>query len=295
MVDGERAKTLSAVESLAERLVRAGADRGSVLLAVGGGVTGDVTGFLASIYMRGIACVQAPTTFLAQVDAAIGGKTGVNLAAGKNLLGTFHQPRLVLVDPEVLMTLPERDYRAGLFEALKCGVIRDRKIFEFMERERARILRRDPKALAWLIAACVRVKAAVVAADERESGLRRILNFGHTVGHALEAATGYRRLRHGEAVGWGMVAATEIGRVMGKTNSATASRIERTVAAYGPLPRLHVSAEEVLRRLAADKKTVGGVTHFVLPRRIGQVEIVADVPARVVARAVERLRQGVRP
>jgi 3-dehydroquinate synthase len=294
MADGERAKALSAVESLAERLVRAGADRNSVLLAVGGGVTGDVTGFLASIYMRGIDYVQVPTTFLAQVDAAIGGKTGVNLAAGKNLLGTFHQPRLVLADPEVLTTLPERDYRAGLFEALKCGIIRDRRIFEFMERKRDRLLERDPKALVWLITACVRVKAAVVAADERERGLRRILNFGHTVGHALEAATGYRRLRHGEAVGWGMIAAAEIGRALGHTTAAVADRIERAVMAYGPLPRVHVSANEVLQRLAADKKTVGGVTHFVLPRRIGQVEIVADVPARVVARTVERLRQGAR-
>ncbi|HXE91472.1 MAG TPA: 3-dehydroquinate synthase [Terriglobales bacterium] len=295
MADGERAKALSAVESLAERLVRAGADRKSVLVGVGGGVTGDVTGFLASIYMRGIDHVQVPTTLLAQVDAAIGGKTGVNLAAGKNLLGSFHQPRLVLTDPEVLATLPERDFRAGLFEALKCGVIRDARIFDFMERERERLLQRDPKALAWLIASCVRVKAAVVAADERERGLRRILNFGHTVGHALEAATGYRRLRHGEAVGWGMIAAAEIGHAMGRTSAAAAGRIARAVAAYGPLPRLHVSAEEVLRRLAADKKTVDGATHFVLARRIGQVEIVPDVPARVVARAVERLRQGLRP
>ena len=259
MPEGERYKTLATVEALAEKFLRRGADRRSVALAFGGGVVGDVTGFLASIYMRGLECVQIPTTFLAQVDAAIGGKTGVNLRAGKNLLGSFHQPRAVLVDPGVLATLPEREYRSGLYEALKCGVIRSPRLFEFMERERERILERDPRALEWLIAECVQVKAQVVGADERERGLRRILNFGHTIGHALEAEAGYRRFRHGEAVAWGMVAACHIAATMGKLDSGTARRITSTVLAYAPLPAVRARSRAIVRRVAADKKTVDGV------------------------------------
>ncbi|MGH9668991.1 MAG: 3-dehydroquinate synthase [Terriglobales bacterium] len=290
MGEGERYKTLATVGKLAEKLLRRGADRRSVAIAFGGGVVGDVTGFLASIYMRGLECVQIPTTLLAQVDAAIGGKTGVNLRAGKNLLGSFHQPRAVLVDPGVLATLPEREYRSGLYEALKCGVIRSPRLFEFMEQERERILERDPRALEWLIAECVQVKARVVAADERERGLRRILNFGHTIGHALEAETGYRRFRHGEAVAWGMVAASSMAAALGKLDAATARRITSAVLAYAPLPSVGVRSHAVVRRLAADKKTVDGVAHFVLPRAIGRVEIAANVPERVVTRAVEELR-----
>ena len=189
--DGERYKTLATVEDLTERLVRRGADRRSMLLALGGGVVGDVTGFTAAIYMRGIPFLQAPTTLLAQVDASVGGKTGVDLRAGKNLVGAFHQPRGVFIDPVTLSTLPEREYRAGLYEALKCGIIANAELFRFMEEKRDELLRRDAAALEWLITECVRIKADVVAADERESGLRRILNFGHTIGHALEAETGF--------------------------------------------------------------------------------------------------------
>jgi len=290
MGDGERYKTMATVEELAARLVERGADRRSLVVAFGGGVVGDVAGFLASIYMRGLDFVQIPTTFLAQVDAAIGGKTGVDLAAGKNLLGTFHQPRLVLIDPGVLATLPEREYRAGLHEALKCGVIRNPQIFDFMEKEREAILRRDPAALEWLIAECVEVKAAVVAADERESGLRRILNFGHTIGHALEAETSYKQYLHGEAVAWGMVAASMIGVGLRKTDAKIARRIISTVLAYAPLPRVTARSRNVVRRLRADKKTVDGAIHFVLPVEIGRVEIVPDVPERAVLQAVDKLR-----
>lgn len=290
MGDGERYKTLATVERLAEKFLQHGADRRSVTLALGGGVVGDVTGFLASIYMRGLECVQVPTTFLAQMDAAIGGKTGVNLRAGKNLLGSFHQPRGVLVDPAVLATLPERDYRSGLFEALKCGVIRSPRLFEFMGRERQRILEREPKALEFLIAECVQVKAEVVGADERERGLRRILNFGHTIGHALEVETGYRHFRHGEAVAWGMVAAANMAAALGRLDRTTAQDITSTVLAYGPLPSVRVGSRALVRRLAADKKTVDGVAHFVLPRGIGRVEIAANVPEGVVRRAVDELR-----
>ena len=290
MGDGERYKTMATVEDLATRLVERGADRRSLLVAFGGGVVGDVAGFVASIYMRGIDLVQAPTTLLAQVDAAIGGKTGVDLRAGKNLLGTFHQPRLVLIDPAVLATLPEREYRAGLYEALKCGVIRNPEIFDFMEKEREAILRRDAAALEWLIAECVRVKAAVVAADERETGLRRILNFGHTIGHALEAETSYKQYLHGEAVAWGMVAASMIGAGLQKTDAETARRIISAILAYAPLPRVTARSRSVVRRLRADKKTVNGTVHFVLPIAIGRVEIVPDVPERAVLQVVDELR-----
>ncbi len=290
MPDGERSKKLSQLEKLASRLIKRGADRRSVILALGGGVVGDVGGFLASVFMRGVPVVQIPTTLLAQVDSAIGGKTGVNLASGKNLIGTFHQPLAVLVDPDVLATLPEREYRSGLFEAMKYGVIRNPAIFELMESNHEALLRRDGALLEKLITECIRVKAEVVSADERESGERRILNFGHTIGHALEAETGYRKLLHGEAVGWGMIAAALIGYALDRTDSLTAQRIIANVFAYGPLPKLKVQGRRILRRLLADKKTVGGVPHFVLATGIGTVEVVNDVPRRVILHAIEEMR-----
>ncbi|MCI0348065.1 MAG: 3-dehydroquinate synthase [Acidobacteriales bacterium] len=290
MRDGERYKTLSSLEELAGKLVKRGADRHSAVVAFGGGVVGDVAGLLASVYMRGVSFAQVPTTFLAQVDAAIGGKTGVNMPVGKNLLGTFYQPRTVLVDPEVLATLPEREYRSGLYEALKCGIIRNREVFDFMQQERERILRRDADALKWLITECVKIKAEVVAADEREGDLRRILNFGHTIGHALEAETAYRQFLHGEAVAWGMVAASMIAAGMQKTSSETAQRIISAVLAYAPLPRVEARSKSIARRVLSDKKTVDGITHFILPREIGHVEIVRNVPDRAVLQAIEELR-----
>jgi 3-dehydroquinate synthase len=290
MSDGERSKKLSQLEKLAASLVKRGADRRSVILAMGGGVVGDVGGFLASVFMRGVPVVQIPTTLLAQVDAAIGGKTGVNLALGKNLVGTFHQPLAVLVDPDVLTTLPEREYRSGLFEAMKYGVIRNPEIFELMESERDELLGRDGVALEKLITECIRVKADVVSADERESGERRILNFGHTIGHALESETGYKRLLHGEAVGVGMIAAALIGYALDKTDSLTAQRIIATVCAYGPLPKLKVQGRRILKRLLADKKTVGGVPHFVLPTGISTVEVIKDIPQRIILHAVEEAK-----
>ncbi len=288
--DGERFKSMQTVEDLAARLIKAGADRKSVLIAFGGGVVGDVTGFLGSIFMRGIDVVQVPTTLVAQVDSAIGGKTGVNLPAGKNLLGTFYQPRTVLVDPELLSTLPEREFRSGLFEALKYGVIREPAIFEFMEQNRDAVLRRDSAALEWLIAECIRVKAEIVGSDERESDLRRILNFGHTLGHALEAETSYKHFLHGEAVGWGMIGASMIAAAMQKTEPATAQRVISNVLAYAALPRISTRPRSVVRRLKSDKKTMNGVVHFILPTRIGNVDIVSDVPERTVLQAVEELR-----
>jgi len=290
MPDGEPAKRLATVEKLAEELVRLGADRKAVIVAFGGGVAGDVGGLLASIYMRGVELVQIPTTVLAQVDASIGGKTGVNLVAGKNLIGTFYHPRVVLIDPTVLKTLPDREFRAGLYEALKCAIIGNIELFLRFEQNRARILKRDPAELEWLIAQSVKLKAEVVSADEREGGLRRVLNLGHTIGHALEAETGYRRLLHGEAVAWGMIAATNIALGVGRTDSVTAGRIADAVLSLGRLPEVSVSPRKILKRLQNDKKTQNGVVHFVLPREIGKVEIASDVPDGTIVDSVEELR-----
>jgi 3-dehydroquinate synthase len=291
MPNGEPAKRLETVENLAEKLARLGADRKAVIVALGGGVVGDVGGLLASLYMRGIELVQVPTTVLAQVDASVGGKTGVNLAAGKNLLGTFHHPRVVLIDPGVLSTLPNREFRAGLYEALKCGIIGDVELFLRFEQNRDKILKRDPLELEWLIAASVKLKAEVVSADEREGGLRRVLNLGHTIGHALEAETGYGQLLHGEAVAWGMIAATHIARTVGRTDSVTAGRIADAVLSLGRLPEVKVNTRKVLARLQTDKKTRDSVVHFVLPREIGKVEVVNDVPERAIADAMEEIRR----
>jgi 3-dehydroquinate synthase len=291
MPDGERSKRLSTLEKLAEQLVKQGADRDVTLIALGGGVVGDVTGFLASIYMRGVDVIQAPTTVLAQVDAAIGGKTGVNLVSGKNLLGTFHQPRAVLVDPTVLKTLSSREYRAGLYEALKCGIIGDLALFRLFEDWRREILDRDPAAVEKVIADSVRLKASVVSADEREGGLRQILNFGHTIGHALEAETRYTQLLHGEAVAWGMIAATHIALATGKLDRATAGRISDSILSLGKLPRAQWKTANIVKRLRSDKKTRHGVVHFVLPRAIGKVEITSDVPEVVVRSAIDEIRK----
>ncbi len=291
MPNGERHKKLATVEKLAEQLSRLGADRNSVVVAFGGGVVGDVTGLLASLYMRGLELVQIPTTVLAQVDASIGGKTGVNLRAGKNLVGTFHHPRLVLIDPAVLTTLPDREFRAGLYEALKCGVIGKPELFHTLEAVDAKKLRRDPAKLEWIIAESVRLKAEVVSSDERENGLRRVLNLGHTIGHALEAETGYRHFLHGEAVAWGMIASAKIASAVDRIDPAGAARITEAVRALGPLPKVQSRSRDILRLLQSDKKTRNGVVHFVLPREVGKVEIANDVPEQVVIEAVDELRR----
>jgi 3-dehydroquinate synthase len=291
MRDGEPAKKLATIEALAENLTRMGADRDAVVVAFGGGVVGDTAGLLASLYMRGVDLVQIPTTVQAQLDAAIGGKTGVNLRTGKNLLGTFHQPRTVLIDPAVLSTLPERQFRAGLYEALKCGVIGKPELFERLEQAEAKSLRHDASALQWIIAESVRLKAEIVSSDERDNGLRRVLNFGHTIGHALEADSGYRHFLHGEAVAWGMIAATHIAVMTGRTDSNTALRISNAVLNLGSLPKIQARSRDLVRLLQGDKKTRAGKIHFVLPREIGKVEIVNDVPEKVVMGALDELRR----
>src|SRR5216684_7980512 len=292
MRDGERFKRLSTVEDLAEKLVKAGADRKAVVLAFGGGVVGDVAGMLASVYMRGVKLVQIPTTVQAQLDAAIGGKTGVNLRAGKNLVGTFYQPQIVLIDPATLATLPPREFRSGMYEALKAGVIGNPELFARLENSSIASLRKDKDFLTWVLAESVRLKAQVVSADEKESDLRRVLNFGHTIGHALEAATAYRRFLHGEAVAWGMIAATKISIELGLCDSAAYDRIVKAIRAWGSLPRVTVQTAKALKLMQSDKKTEAGSLHFVLPKEIGKVEIVKNVPERAIAAAMAEIRQA---
>ncbi|MGN6592754.1 MAG: 3-dehydroquinate synthase [Terriglobales bacterium] len=285
--DGEAHKTLGDLETLAETMVAQGADRHALLLAFGGGVVGDVGAFLASIYMRGIPLVHVPTTLLAMVDSSLGGKTGVNLRSGKNLLGTFYHPRAILADPQVLKTLPDREYRSGLAEAIKYGIIADRALFDAMAGEAAALRRRDPAPLETVIPACLRHKAAVVVADEREGGRRQILNFGHTLGHALESATGYERYLHGEAVAWGMIAAARIAVHLRRLPESESQRIIAAILALcGPLPPLLEDPDLLLRHAASDKKARAGVLHFVLPSAIGAVEVVPGVPAAVIRTAL---------
>jgi 3-dehydroquinate synthase len=284
---GEPNKRISAVESIADRMVEAGCDRSSLVVAFGGGIAGDIGGFAASIFMRGIPVVQIPTTLLAQVDAAVGGKTGVNLASGKNLIGTFHQPSAVLIDPEVLRTLPEREYRAGLFEVVKHGIIASKPLFDVMVERRDDVLSQEPEAVEYMVSESVRIKSEVVSADEKEGDLRRILNFGHTIGHALEADTGYTRFLHGEAVGFGMIAATHLARIAGLVSRNDCDEISRVVRLYGPIPSVDgIEPEALVRRTAGDKKTVGGKVHFVLPDGIGHVVVRSGIPEEQVLEAV---------
>jgi len=285
--EGEQNKRLANVETLAEQMVHAGADRRAIIVGFGGGVVTDIAGFLAAIYMRGIDIVQIPTTLLAQVDAGIGGKTGVNLASGKNLLGSFHHPVAVLIDPDVLQTLPAREYRAGLFEIIKCGVIRDAHLFDALADRSQDVLSMEPALLDELIGAAVKIKCEVVSMDDRESDLRRILNFGHTVGHAIEAETGYERFLHGEAVGWGMLVATRLAELLGILEPDIARRIGTVICRYGPLPPVRdLDVDRLMARLANDKKTVSGRLHFVLPEAIGRVKIVSGIDPAAIRQSI---------
>jgi 3-dehydroquinate synthase len=284
---GEENKRMAPLESLAERMVLAGGDRASVVVAFGGGIVTDMGGFLAAIFMRGIPVIQIPTTLLAQVDAGIGGKTGVNLESGKNLVGSFHQPVAVLIDPSALDTLPEREYRAGLWEIVKAGIIREPELFDFLSRRYVDVLARKPEAVDHIIADSVRMKCEVVSADEREGDLRRILNLGHTFGHALEVETAYRRFLHGEAVAFGMRAAVRLGESTGHLSAADAEKMIELIGRYGPILSLDgIAAERLLARLVHDKKTVRGKVHFVLPVRIGAAEVVSGIDEPLVLDAI---------
>ena len=274
---GEQYKRLATVERLAEQLAAERADRDSLLIAFGGGVIGDITGFLAAIWMRGVPYVQVPTTALAQIDSSVGGKTGVNLAAGKNLIGSFHHPLVVFADVDTLTTLPASELRAGLQEAIKAGIIRDHDLFSYIEAHADSVLAGDPEALTHVIAQAVRMKAAVVAEDERETGVRMLLNLGHTLGHAIEAATSYAQLLHGEAVAWGMLAATHIARKRGLLSSSQAERIHRLVERFGPLRPFTSTPERLVELTARDKKHRSGVRSFILPVGIGDASVFRDV------------------
>jgi len=270
-----------------------GADRKAVLVAVGGGVLGDMAGFAAATYLRGIRLVHVPTTVVGQVDSAIGGKVGVNHRLGKNLIGAFHQPSLVAIDPTLLGTLSRRELRAGLYEVVKYAVIASKPLWTTLHADMPRLLDGDIPSLTPVIEACARIKAEIVSSDEREQGLRRVLNFGHTIGHALEAVTHYRVLRHGEAVAYGMRAASAlaVGRALwpAETHAALCALLD----GMGPLPSLAgVSPADCLTAMGRDKKTIAGRMHFVLPTRIGATTIVNDVAVKEIRKALSGI--GVR-
>ncbi len=296
MDDAESAKNLFTLEKLSRSLVRAGIDRNALIIAVGGGVVGDVAGFAASTCQRGVSLVQIPTTLISQVDSAVGGKTGVNLPEGKNLVGTFYPARLVLVDSAMLKPLPERQYRGGLAEVIKYGVIADAKLFAYLEKNFDAALRRDPSALAYIIPRCLEIKAHVVSRDERESGLREILNFGHTFGHALETITNYRTYQHGEAVAWGMMAAALLGHEIGLTPADEVSRIVSLVRRMGPLPPWpNVPAKKLIAAMYSDKKTRAGKLRFVLAPKIGKAESHDNVPLETLERVLHFAPHFVNP
>lgn len=277
---GEAHKTLATAERVIDELVARKCHRDATVLALGGGVVGDVAGFAAACFMRGIGFVPLPTTLLAQVDASVGGKTGVNHRAGKNLIGAFHQPRAVLADTSTLATLPDREYRAGLAEVVKYGVIGDADFFRWLEGRAGELNARDEATLTETIARCVRNKAAVVAADEREKGQRALLNLGHTFGHALESLTGYQRWLHGEAVAIGMVQAARLAARTGLCNEDVAHRVADLLARLGldTGAPVDLGAEALLEAMEMDKKADAGGLRLVLPEAVGQCRVVRDVP-----------------
>lgn len=286
--DGERFKSLRTAESLLAFLIERRVERSDVIVALGGGVVGDLAGFVAATYLRGIRLIQVPTTLLAQIDSSVGGKTAVNHPLGKNLIGAFHQPSLVAIDPDVLRTLPPRQLQAGLYEALKYGVISDPRLFNRVARNIDALKKLDSAELELLIARCCHIKASVVGADEREGGLRKILNFGHTVGHALEAVTHYRRFLHGEAVGLGMRAASRISERLNLLASEDRAAIETAIASVGRLPSANTLAlDDIISAMHRDKKVEAGRVAFVLPVEIGKVVIRSDVPPQVIKAALK--------
>lgn len=280
---GEASKTLATVATLASRLAQTGLDRKDGLIALGGGVTGDITGFLASSYMRGIPFVQIPTTLLAQVDSSVGGKTGVDIPEGKNLVGAFYQPRAVYIDSQVLQSLPKAELLNGIAEVIKYGVIYDHDFFIFLENHRTAILALELPVLEQLIETCCSIKAKVVAQDEREANLRRILNFGHTIGHAVEADSGYQ-LAHGSAIAIGMIAASRLAVAKGMFSTAEATRLWDLIHAFGLPTTIPATAnrDKMKGYLLTDKKTVAGRPFFVLPTAIGHVKITDDVDEALI-------------
>jgi 3-dehydroquinate synthase len=282
--DGEEYKDLLWVGHMYDELLKAKLDRSSSLIALGGGVIGDITGFAASTYMRGISYIQIPTTLLAQVDSSVGGKTGVNHKLGKNMIGTFWQPRLVWIDVETLKTLPKREFLAGLAEVIKYGVIWDEELFDFLEFRRHEILNLNSNALMYIIKRSCEIKAAVVSRDERESGLRSILNFGHTIGHAIETATGYRKYLHGEAVAIGMCLEARLSSMLTFIDNNTVLRIKALIDSYALPSEMpsDIDIEHLLSSIELDKKAVAGELRFILPEKIGRVRIHKGMSEKMV-------------
>ena len=287
--DGEVHKTWATLYDVLTRLLEARAERTTTLVALGGGVVGDVAGFAAATYQRGMPFVQIPTTLLAQVDSSVGGKTGVNHPLGKNMIGAFHQPRAVLIDTACLATLPARELVAGLAEVVKYGAIRSADFLAWLEAGIDRLLARDDEALTHAIAESCRIKAEIVAADERESGERALLNFGHTFGHAIEAGVGYGEWLHGEAVGAGMVMAASLSARMGLITAEDAARLTRLVARAGmPVEPPRLGADRYLELMGRDKKVAAGAIRFVLLRALGDAFVTADVPVAELAAVLEK-------
>jgi 3-dehydroquinate synthase len=285
---GERSKSLANLEKLLRGFAREGLERKSPVIALGGGMVGDLAGFAAATFLRGVPLIQVPTTLLAQVDAAIGGKNAVNLPEGKNLVGTFYQPARVLIDTALLATLPERDFVGGLAEVVKYGMILDEGLFTFVEKNIAAIRRLDAAALKEVVARCVALKASVVERDEREGGVRAVLNYGHTVGHALEAVGEYSRVHHGEAVSIGMEAAAFMSMRLGMASLETLEAQNRLLRACGLPTRMPgLARREVLKAMQRDKKVRDGRPAFVLPEKIGKVRFGVDVPDDVVEAALK--------
>ena len=285
--DRETKKELKSVEQISRLLARAKADRSSLILAVGGGVVGDVVGYAAASYLRGVALVQIPTTLVSQTDSSVGGKTGVNLPEGKNLVGAFYPARLVVVDPLVLKTLSKREFRGGLAEVIKYGIIADAELFAYLEENCELALRRDEAVLEHLIRRSIEIKAWVVSKDERESGLREILNYGHTFGHALESETRYRRYQHGEAVAWGMKCAALLGHKIGLTRAADVSRILALIERLDPLPSWpKVSDASLIEAMRTDKKARGNKLRFVLSKKIGKAATYENISLGAVKHAL---------
>ena len=287
---GETAKSLRTVQSCYDQIAAHRLERKSFVVALGGGVVGDLAGFVAATYLRGIPFVQVPTTLLAQVDSSVGGKVGVNLAAGKNLVGAFYQPRLVLCDLDTLATLPPREFRAGLAEVIKYGIVFDAPFFRRLENDLPKIIQRDAATLGTVVARCCAIKAAVVGQDETESGLRAILNFGHTIGHALEAISGYGKYLHGEAISIGQVAAAKISTKLSGLSANEVGRLESLFHAAG-LPRsVRLSTgqrEKLFAAMQLDKKVSGGEVKFVLAKKLGEVAIGQKVPRDLIEAVLE--------
>jgi 3-dehydroquinate synthase len=289
---GEKSKNMQRVEECYDQLAAHRLERKSFVVALGGGVVGDLAGFVAATYLRGVAFVQVPTTLLAQVDSSVGGKVGVNLAAGKNLVGAFHQPRLVLCDLDSLATLPEREFRAGLAEVIKYGVIYDAAFFRRLERELPQILARDSGKLAAVVARCCEIKADVVGQDETETGLRAILNFGHTIGHAIEAVSGYGKFLHGEAISIGMVAAARLSAEVLGIRAHDVERLRALLVAAGLPEAMSLDARRrarIIEAMKLDKKVSGGEIKFVLAREIGKVEFGQKVASTQVEAVLESI------